>query len=110
MTRDAYDLPVYEKANGTVWTCIQKISVAGRIVSAYVLDRHGLAAAVCQDGIWKQAGCENRASVWMREKRCLRQVFGDILAEVPADRLDQIQASHYGVVGDSDRRAGSGLR
>ena len=54
MEKDAYDLPVYAqvmKLYDTVHTLIQ----SGAVAAAYALDGKGIALAVKQDGIRKQA-------------------------------------------------------
>ena len=104
--RDAYDLPVYEKVMEQYGHVTEDIR-AGRIMSAYVLDRHGLAAAFAKMAFGNKMGVKVDPS--LSKETLFETGFGEILAEVKADSLDQLQAD-YERCRYSDRRAGSGLR
>ena len=69
---------------------------AGRIMSAYVLDRHGLAAAFAKMAFGNKMGVKVDPS--LSKETLFETGFGEILAEVKADSLDQLQAD-YEVVG-----------
>ncbi len=93
--RDAYDLPVYEKVMEQYGHVTEDIR-AGRIMSAYVLDRHGLAAAFAKMAFGNKMGVKVDPS--LSKETLFETGFGEILAEVKADSLDQLQAD-YEVVG-----------
>ena len=64
--RDENDLPVYEKVMeqyGKIHEDIQK----GRIVSAYALDRHGIASAVSKMAFGNRLGVQLETTV---DKQC----------------------------------------
>ncbi len=94
--RDAYDLPDYEEIKdlyGRFFTDVK----AGRIVSAYALDGAGLAAAVSKMAFGNCLGVKIEANV---DKRDLFTAgFGDIVAEVPADKVGELGVT-YTVVGE----------
>ena len=95
IARDAYDLPVYEKVMEQYGHVTEDIR-AGRIMSAYVLDRHGLAAAFAKMAFGNKMGVKVDPS--LSKETLFETGFGEILAEVKADSLDQLQAD-YEVVG-----------
>ena len=57
----------------------------GKIVSAYALDRHGIAAAVSKMAFGNGMGVKIEHDVDARD--LFAPAFGDIIAEVPADKV-----------------------
>ncbi len=93
---DEYDVPVYEKVMDQYGKFTDDIH-NGKIVAAYALDRHGIAAAVSKmafgNGMGVKIRCERRG------KRVFAPAFGDIIAEVPADKVDELTIA-YTVIGE----------
>ncbi len=87
--KNEYDLPVYEqvmKLYDTIHTLIGK----GLILSAYALDAKGLAAAVSKMGFGNKKGVTVFSDVTTAE--LFAPGFGNIVAEIPAGRLDEVKA------------------
>ncbi|MCU6696403.1 phosphoribosylformylglycinamidine synthase [Laedolimicola ammoniilytica] len=94
--RDAYDLPDYEEIKSLYGRFFEDVK-AGRIVSAYALDGSGLAAAVSKMSFGNKLGVRIEHSV---DKRDLFTAgFGDIVAEVPADKVSELGVT-YTVIGE----------
>ncbi len=94
--RDAYELPDYEEIKSLYGRFFEDVK-AGRIVSAYALDGSGLAAAVSKMSFGNKLGVQIEHSV---DKRDLFTAgFGDIVAEVPADKVAELGVT-YTVVGE----------
>ena len=93
---DEYDVPVYEKVMEQYGKFTEDIR-AGRIVSAYVPDRHGVAAAVSKMAFGNRMGVKIEHHVDPRD--FFAPAFGDIIAEVPADKVGQL-AITYTVIGE----------
>ena len=55
--RDTYDLPDYDTDYGYIWQTASRIFWMVKIVSAYALDRHGIAAAVSKMAFGNGYGC-----------------------------------------------------
>ena len=94
--KDAYDLPVYEyvmEQYGKFHEDVQN----GNIVSAYTLDRHGIAAAVSKMAFGNGMGVKLASSV--ERSDLFSPAFGDMVAEVPADKLSKL-AIAYEVIGE----------
>lgn len=96
MERDKYDLPVYGQVMDQYAKFTQDIH-RGRIVSAYALDRHGLIAAVSKMAFGNGLGVKIEHNVDPRD--AFAPSFGDIIAEVPADRVGQLSIT-YTVIGE----------
>lgn len=93
---DQYDLPVYSyvmEQYGRFHDDIQN----GNIVSAYTLDRHGIAAAVSKMAFGNGMGVKLTADV--DKKDLFAPAFGDIIAEVPADKVSALTMEHT-VIGE----------
>ena len=60
----------------------------GKIVSAYALDRHGVIAAVSKMAFGNGMGVKIEHSMDARE--LFAPAFGDIVAEVPADKVGEL--------------------
>ena len=87
IAKDAYDLPVYEKVMeqyAKVTEDIQK----GNIVSAYVLDRHGVIPAVSKMAFGNGLGVKLDTEV--PAGRLFAPAFGELVAEVPADKVVEL--------------------
>ena len=85
--KDQYDLPVYAqvmKLYDDVHALIQK----GAIISAYALDGKGLAAAVSKMAFGNKLGVTISADV--TTDTLFAPGFGNIVAEVPADKLAEL--------------------
>ncbi len=94
--RDAYDLPDYGEIKDLYGKFFEDVK-AGRILSAYALDGSGLAAAVSKMSFGNRLGVKIEANV---DKRDLFIAgFGDIVAEVPADKVAELGVT-YTVVGE----------
>mgnify|MGYP000084405568 CR=1 FL=1 len=65
---------------GKIHEDIQK----GRIVSAYALDRHGIASAVSKMAFGNRLGVQLETTV--DKKDLFAPAFGDLIAEVPAEK------------------------
>lgn len=94
--KDSYSLPVYEKVMEQYGKFTEDIG-SGRIVSAYALDRHGVIAAVSKMAFGNGMGVKLEHNLDARE--LFAPAFGDIVAEVPADKLGELQIS-YTVIGE----------
>ncbi len=94
--RDEYDLPVYEKVMGQYGKFAEDIK-AGRILSAYVPDRHGVIAAVSKMAFGNGMGVKIEHSMDPRE--LFAPAFGDLVAEVPDGKVGELQIT-YTVIGE----------
>lgn len=93
---DDYDVPVYQ----TVMEQYGKFTAdirSGSIVSAYALDRHGIAAAVSKMAFGNGMGVKIEHHIDRRD--LFTPTFGDLIAEVPADKVGQL-AITYTVIGE----------
>ena len=77
MPKAAYDLPDFEKLKEQYGKLHEDIQ-AGRVVSAYALDRQGIAAAVSKMAFGKQKGVKLEHNV--DERDLFSPGFGDILS------------------------------
>lgn len=87
---DEYEVPVYDK----VMELYQGLTADihdGKIASAYALDRHGIVAAVSRMAFGNRMGVKLYDSV--DEKDLFAPAFGDIVAEVKADAIDELSFS-----------------
>lgn len=94
--KDAYDLPAYERVMEQYQKFAEDIK-AGRIVSAYVPDRHGVIAAVSKQAFGNGMGVKIEHNMDPRE--LFAPAFGDIVAEVPSEKVGELQIS-YTVIGE----------
>ena len=93
---DAYDVPVYSQVMEQYGKFTDDIR-SGRIVSAYALDRHGIAAAVSKMAFGNGMGVKIEHNVDARD--LFAPAFGDIVAEVPADKVGELGIT-YTVIGE----------
>lgn len=94
--KDEYELPVYEQIMDQYGKFADDIH-NGKIVSAYALDRHGVIAAVSKMAFGNGMGVKIEHSMDARE--LFAPAFGDIVAEVPADKVGELSIS-YTVIGE----------
>ena len=94
--KDEYELPVYEQVMDQYGKFADDIHY-GKIVSAYALDRHGVIAAVSKMAFGNGMGVKIEHSMDARE--LFAPAFGDIVAEVPADKVGELSIS-YTVIGE----------
>ena len=87
IAKDEYDLPVYEKVMEQYARFTDDIH-AGKIVSAYALDRHGIVSAVSKMAFGNKMGVKLCSCV--EAGKLFAPAFGDIIAEVPADKVDEL--------------------
>ena len=93
---DNYDIPVYEKVMDQYGKFTEDIH-SGKIVAAYALDRHGIAAAVSKMAFGNGMGVKIEHDVDARD--VFAPAFGDIIAEVPADKVSELGIT-YTVIGE----------
>ena len=94
--KDAYDLPdyagimeQYEKLHNDIQ--------AGKVVSAYALDRHGIAAAVAKMAFGNAFGVKIEHNLDPRD--FFAPGFGDIIMEVPDGKVGELSIT-YTVIGE----------
>ena len=94
--KDQYDLPdyagimdQYEKLHKDMQDC--------KVVSAYALDRHGIAAAVAKMAFGNGMGVKIEHNLDPRD--FFAPGFGDIILEVPADKVGELSIT-YTVIGE----------
>ena len=93
---DEYDVPEYAKVMDAYGKFTDDIR-NGKIVSAYALDRHGIVSAVSKMAFGNRMGVTICDSV--DAKDLFAPAFGDIIAEVPADKVDALTIP-YTVIGE----------
>ena len=93
---DEYDIPVYEKVLEQYGKFTDDIH-NGRIVSAYALDRHGVIAAVSKMAFGNRNGVRIEHNI--DERDLFMPAFGDIIAEVPSDKVGELSIT-YTVIGE----------
>ena len=94
--RDEYDLPDYSGIMDQYGKFTEDIR-AGRIVSAYALDRHGVIAAVSKMAFGNRMGVKIEHN--MDERDLFAPAFGDIIAEVKDGEVGNLQIA-YTVIGE----------
>ena len=94
--RDEYDLPVYTQIMEQYGKFADDIH-SGKIVSAYALDRHGIAVAVSKMAFGNGFGVKLEHSLDPRD--AFAPAFGDLVAEVPADQVGSLSIA-YTVIGE----------
>ena len=93
--KDDYDIPVYEKVMA-LYDGIIKLMREGVIVSAYALDSYGIAAAAAKMAFGNKLGFAFADD--MDTEDLFKGALGDLLVEVDADRLSEIDLE-YDMVG-----------
>ena len=94
--KDAYDLPDYPALMEQYDKLHQDIQ-AGRVISAYALDRHGIAAAVSKMAFGNGMGVKIEHNLDPRD--FFAPAFGDIICEVPDGKVGEL-AITYTVIGE----------
>ena len=94
--KDSYDLPVYEQLMDQYGKFTDDIH-SGKIVSAYALDRHGIAAAVSKMAFGNRLGVKLEHNLDPRD--AFAPAFGDLIAEVPADKVGELSIT-YTLIGE----------
>ena len=99
--KDAYDLPVYSQITEGYGKLFEDIK-AGRIVSAYAVERHGMAEAVSKMAFGNHMGVKIGHNVDPRDFFALG--WGDIVCEVPDGKVGELSIS-YTLIGEVTDRA-----
>ncbi len=94
--KDEYDLPKYEEAMDLYGKLHQDI-LAGKVLSAYALDRHGIAAAVSKMAFGNHMGVKIEHD--LDERDLFAPGFGDIICEIPADKVGELSVT-YTLIGE----------
>ncbi|MDO5798498.1 MAG: phosphoribosylformylglycinamidine synthase [Eubacteriales bacterium] len=94
--RDQYDLPDYAGIMDQYEKLHNDIQ-AGKVVSAYALDRHGIAAAVSKMAFGNAFGVKIEHNLDPRD--FFAPGFGDIIMEVPADKVGELSIT-YTLIGE----------
>ena len=99
--KDAYDLPVYNQITEGYGKLFEDIK-AGRIVSAYAVERHGMAEAVSKMAFGNHMGVKIEHNVDPRD--FFAPGWGDIVCEVPDGKVGELSIS-YTLIGEVTDRA-----
>ncbi len=93
---DEYDLPVFDEVKEQYEKLTEDIR-EGRVISAYVCDRNGIAAAVSKMAFGNKLGVKLEHSV--DERDLFAPAFCDIIAEVPDGKVGELAIS-YTLIGE----------
>ena len=96
LPKDEYDLPKYEEVL-ELYSKLHTDILAGKVASAYALDRHGIAAAVSKMAFGNKMGVAIADTVDAKE--LFAPGFGDIVCEIPADKVGELTVAHI-VIGE----------
>ncbi|MGI6007208.1 MAG: phosphoribosylformylglycinamidine synthase [Ruminococcus sp.] len=96
LPQNEYDLPDYGQTMDLYDRVYQDIQ-AGRIISAYALDRHGIAAAVSKMAFGNKMGVKIEHDLDPRD--FFAPGFGDLICEVPDGKLGELSCT-YRVIGE----------
>ena len=94
--KDQYDLPDYAPIMDQ-YEKLHNDMQAGKVVSAYALDRHGIAAAVSKMAFGNAMGVKIEHNLDPRD--FFAPGFGDLVLEVPAEKVGQLSIT-YTVIGE----------
>ncbi len=99
IARDQYDLPNFTQLK-TLYEEIHELILNKIIVSTFVLDANGLVPAISKMAFGNKLGVSLEDSI--KEEDLFAPGFGCIVAEVPAERLEEIKTAYtkVGVVND----------
>ena len=89
--RDENDLPVYDAVMDQYGKFMEDVQ-NGKIVSAYALDRHGVAAAVSKMAFGNRMGVKIEHNVDKRD--LFAPAFGDIIAEVEDGKVGELAITY----------------
>ena len=101
IVRDQYEKPVYDEVM-KLYDKIHEMIQNGVIISAYALDSKGVIPAVSKMAFGNNIGVSISGRIPGAD--LFAPSFGDIVAEIPADKLDDITAS-YVLIGETNDRA-----
>ncbi len=93
---DEYDIPVYDKVMEQYGRFTRDIR-DGKIISAYALERHGIVAAVSKMAFGNRMGVKIEHNI--DERDLFAPAFGDLIAEVPAEKVGELSIT-YTVIGE----------
>ncbi len=94
--RDPYELPVYGQIMDGYGKLFEDIK-EGRIVSAYALERHGIAEAVSKMAFGNRLGVKIESSLDPRD--FFAPGWGDIVCEVPEEKVGELSFG-YTLIGE----------
>ena len=94
--RDSYDLPLYSQVMKGYGALFEDIC-AGRILSAYAVEGHGICEAVSKMAFGNRLGVKIEHNVDRGD--FFRSGWGDIICEVPEGKLGELAVS-YTVIGE----------
>ena len=94
--KDQYDLPDYTGIMEQ-YEKLHNDMQAGKVVSAYALDRHGIAVAVSKMAFGNAMGVKIEHNLDPRD--FFAPGFGDLVLEVPAEKVGQLSIT-YTVIGE----------
>ena len=89
--KDEYDLPDYE-AVGAIYEKLHDDMESGKIVSAYALDRNGIAIAISKMAFGNKLGVKIANSI--SDEELFAPGFGDIICEVASDELKNLTVDY----------------
>ena len=89
ITRDEYDLPIYENVM-KVYDYILELMAQHKILSAYALDAKGVVAAVSKMAFGNKFGVTVEGG--LAAQSLFDNGLGEILAEMPADAADELMS------------------
>ncbi|MBP3204040.1 MAG: phosphoribosylformylglycinamidine synthase [Lachnospiraceae bacterium] len=92
--KDDFDVPMYENV-AELYDYVHELIEKKQIVSAYALDARGTAAALSKMAFGNKLGVAIADEVSSEE--LFGNALGDILAEVPAEFVEEIKTSDYNV-------------
>ena len=101
IVRDQYEKPVYEEVM-KLYDKIHDMIQNGVIISAYALESKGIIPAVSKMAFGNNIGVSISGRIPGAD--LFAPSFGDIIAEIPADKLDDITAS-YVLIGETNDKA-----
>lgn len=96
LPKDEYDLPKYEETM-ELYGKLHNDILAGKVISAYALDRHGIAAAVSKMAFGNKMGVKLEHN--LDERDLFAPGFGDIVCEVPDGKVGELSVI-YTVIGE----------
>ncbi|MDR7813094.1 phosphoribosylformylglycinamidine synthase [Lacrimispora sp.] len=94
--KDSYDLPVYSQVMKG-YEALFEDTCAGRILSAYAVESHGICEAVSKMAFGNRMGI--RISNNVDPGEFFKAGWGDVICEVPEERLEELTVS-YTVIGE----------
>ena len=101
LPKDEYDLPKYEETM-ELYGKLHDDILAGKVISAYALDRHGIAAAVSKMAFGNKMGVKIEHN--LDERDLFAPGFGDIVCEVPDGKVGELSVT-YTVIGEVTDKA-----